>query len=135
MKEYRQNAAEAGASKIHFVFDNRLTAPSRGPPSARWLRLDEVQDKVLWLPCVATGVMKTNISAKMMTLVSDKRREGHAELDRAETNVDVYGRDYAREPRRSTQAAPGERCLNEPRTALRKHKLGDWNFQVLQPPS
>ena len=95
----------------------------------------EVQDKVLWLPCVATGVMKTNISAKMMTLVSHKRREGHAELDRAETNVNVYGRDYAREPRRSTQAAPGERCLNEPRTALRKHKLGDWNFQVLQTPS
>ena len=96
---------------------------------------DEVQDKVLWLPCVATGVMKTNISAKMMTLVSDKRREGHAELDRAETKVNVYGRDYAREPRRSTQAAPGGRCLNEPRTALRKHKLGDWNFQVLQTPS
>ena len=40
---------------------------------------DEVQDKVLWLPCVATGVMKTNISAKMMTLVSDKRREGQPE--------------------------------------------------------
>ena len=96
---------------------------------------DEVQDKVLWLPCVATGVMKTNLSAKMMTLVSDKRREGHAELDRAETKVDVYGRDYAREPRRSTQAAPGGRCLNEPRTALGKHKLGDWNFQVLQTPS
>ena len=31
MKEYRQNAAEADASKIHFVFDNRRAGPSRGP--------------------------------------------------------------------------------------------------------
>ena len=31
--------------------------------------------KVLWLPCVASGVIKTNISAKPVTLVTDKRRE------------------------------------------------------------
>ena len=31
MKEYRQNAAEADASEIHFVFDNRRAGPSRGP--------------------------------------------------------------------------------------------------------
>ena len=39
MKENRQNAAEAGASKIHFVFANRLTGPSRGPRRRRRPRL------------------------------------------------------------------------------------------------
>ena len=110
MKEYRQNAAEAGASKIHFVFDNRLTAPSRGPPSARWLRLDEVQDKVLWLPCVATGVMKTNISAKMMTLVSDKRREGQPE--RLSTLKSWMGSAYKQTAFKTSQGpSNGTRCL------------------------
>ena len=35
----------------------------------------EVQQKVITLPCVANGDVKTNVSAKLMALVSDKRRE------------------------------------------------------------
>ena len=58
------------------------------------------EKKLIWLPCVASGDVKTNISAKPVTLVTDKRRE------------------FA--------------YLNEQRTALRKHEVGDWNFQVLQ---
>ena len=30
---------------------------------------------IIWLPCVASGDVKTNISAKPVTLVSDKRRQ------------------------------------------------------------
>ena len=33
------------------------------------------QEKVLSLPCVASGVMKTNMSAKLVALVSDKQNE------------------------------------------------------------
>ena len=46
---------------------------------------------IIWLPCVASGHVKTNLSAKPVTLVSDKRREPERDQDgRRATIVKVW---------------------------------------------
>ena len=74
------------------VFDGKLRSKSGRDETGH------AEKKLIRLPCVASGDVKTNISAKPVTLVTDKRRE----------------------------------FAYEPRTALQKHEVGDWNFQVLQ---
>ena len=99
------------------------------------------EKKLIWLPCVASGIRKSNISAKLVALVTDKRRKFERGAGRAMAAgaFQEYPSDATdtKEYRQNTAEAGASeihfvfdapkrdkrhrRYSNEPRTVLRKH--------------
>ena len=78
--EYCQNAADAGAihwrlSTLKSLMDSAFKQTvMHAVDLHRSVTTEAVKVRGVSLPCVASGVVKTNMSAKMVAPVSDKRR-------------------------------------------------------------